>query len=141
MAISQGICLSFKQELFEGRHDFRTTGSTYKMALYTSSATISPASTVYTATGEASGTAYSAGGASLTNVDPALSGDYALLDFADIAWAASTITARGAMIYNSSVGNRAIAVIDFGSDKSSSASTFTVTFPAAAAATAIIRLS
>ena len=141
MAISQAICTSWLLELLRGVHDFRTTGDSFKIALYSSSANLSSATTAYTATGEVSGTGYTAGGATLTNVNPTSSGTTAYLDFADATWAASTITARGALIYNDTeAGDPAVCVLDFGSDKSSSASTFSIIFPAAAADSAIIRI-
>lgn len=142
MAITQALCTSFKKELFEGTHDFSASGGdTIKMALYTSSASLDATTTAYSATNEVSGTGYSAGGATLTNVDPSISATTAFIDFDNVTWSSSTITARGALIYNSSKSNRAIAVLDFGSDKSSSSSDFTVTFPAADASNAIIRIT
>lgn len=141
MAISQAICDSFKKEMLDGIHNFATAGDTFKIALYTTSANLGSTTTAYTATGEASGTGYTAGGSSLTGQVTAQSTSTSYVDFADISWAASTITARGALIYNSSKANRAVIVLDFGSDKSSSASTFTVIFPTADATNAIIRIS
>ena len=141
MAISQSLCTSFLVELFRGVHDFRTTGDSFKLALYSSSASLSSATTAYTSSNEVTGTNYTAGGATLTNVNPTSSGTTAYIDFADASWAASTITARGALIYNDTeAGDPAVCVLDFGSDKSSSASAFTVVFPAAAADSAIIRI-
>lgn len=141
MSIQQSICTSFLVELFRGTHDFRTTGDSFKIALYSSSASLGPSTTAYTSTNEVSGTGYSAGGTALTNVNPTSSGTTAYIDFADVSWAGSTITARGAMIYNDTeAGDPAVAVFDFGSDRSSSASAFTITFPSAAADTAVIRI-
>lgn len=116
-------------------------GNTYKIALYTSTAALSKASTVYTATGEVSGTGYTAGGATLTGLTQALDTDTAIMDFADPSWANSTITARGAMIYDSTNGNKARAVLDFGADVTSTAATFSVQLPAPAAATAVIKFA
>lgn len=142
MASTQAICTSFLKELGQALHDFTvTTGHVFKIALYSSSAAMSSATTVYSATNEVSGTGYSAGGAALTNITPVSSGTTVIFDFADASWAASTITARYALIYNTTSTNRAVCVLDFGSNKTSSTSTFTVVFPAAAADSAIIRLS
>jgi hypothetical protein len=142
VAITQALCTSFKQELLTGTHDFtNSTGDAFKIALFTSSATLSASTTAYSATNEAAGTGYSAGGNTLTNVTPTTSGTTALTDFADTTWSTSTITARGALIYNSSASNAAVAVLDFGSDKSSSAGDFTIQFPAADASNAIIRIA
>ena len=135
------MCTSFRQELLTGLHDFTlTTGSVFKIALYTNSASFTAATTDYTATNEVSGTGYSAGGLTLTNVTPTTSGTTALADFADATWSTATITARGALIYNSTAGTNAVAVLDFGSDKTSTAADFTVTFPAADASNAIVRI-
>lgn len=112
-----------------------------ELALYTSSATLNAGTTAYVTTNEASGTAYSAGGNTLTNVTPTLDSTTAITDFDNTSWTSSTITARGALIYNSSASNKAVAVLDFGSDKSSSNGTFSIIFPAAAASTAIIRIA
>jgi hypothetical protein len=139
MAISQGMASSFKSELLGGIHDLDT--DVIKIALYTSSATLSAATTVYTTSNEVVGTAYVAGGNTLTSPVISLDGTTGICDFADSTWAAATITARGAMIYNSSKADRAIAILDFGSDKISTAGDFTVIMPAAAAATAIVRIA
>jgi hypothetical protein len=136
------MCTSFKKEILEALHDFtNSTGDLFKIALYTSSATLGAATTVYAVTNEVSGTGYTAGGANLTNVTPSSSGTTAFTDFSDVTFAGSTITARGALIYNSSASDRAVCVLDFGSDKSSSAGDFTIVFPAATAADAIIRIA
>lgn len=141
MAITQAFCNSFKTEALTGLHNFTTTtGNAFKIALYTSSATLGASTTAYSTTNEVVGTGYSAGGAALTNVTPVLSGSTAIVDFADVTWSTSTITARGALIYNSTNSDRGVLVLDFGSDKSSSAGDFTVLFPAADASNAIIRL-
>jgi hypothetical protein len=142
MAITQALCTSFKQELLTGTHNFTTsTGDAFKMALYTSSATLSAATTAYATTNEVTGTGYSAGGNTLTNVTPTTSGTTALTDFADSTWSTATITARGALIYNSTDSNKSVLVLDFGSDKTSTAGDFTVIFPAADASNAIIRIA
>lgn len=142
MAISQAMCTSFKQELLTGTHNFTaTTGDVFKIALYTSSATLDATTTAYSATNEVSGTGYTAGGNTLTNVTPTTSGTTAFTDFADTTWAAATITANGAMIYNSSKANKAVAVLAFGGDKTSTAGDFTVIFPTADASNAIIRIA
>jgi len=143
MAITQAMCTSFKVELLQGIHDFTaSTGDVFKLALYTSSATLGASTTVYSSSDEVpnSGT-YSAGGGTLTNITPTSSGTTALTDFDDVSFTSATITARGALIYNSSESNKAVAVLDFGSDKSSTAGTFTIQFPAATASDAIIRIS
>lgn len=142
MAITQTLTTSFKQELMEAIHDFQNGGDTFKIALYTSDATLDATTTAYSATNEVSGTGYVAGGASLTNVSPTTSGTVAYVDFNDVTWSTSTITnARGALIYNSSKANRAVAVLDFGGNKSTSASDFVIQFPAPNANNAIIRIS
>jgi len=141
MAITQAMATSFKAEVLEGRHDFRVAGSTFKIALYLSTATLSAATTAYTTTGETTGTGYTAGGNTLTNVNPTTSGTTGFTDFGNTTWVTSTITARGALIYNSSVGNRAVEVLDFGSDKQSSTGDFTIQFPTASAANAILRIA
>lgn len=142
MAITQAVCASFKQEILVGTHDFTaSTGDTFKLALYTSSATMDSSATAYSATNEVSGTGYTAGGNALTSVTPVLSGTTALCDFADTSWTTATITARGALLYNSSKSNKAVAVFDFGSDRISTASTFAITFPTADSSNAVIRIS
>ena len=143
------MCTSFKKELLYGAHDFdTTTGDTFKIALYTNSASFNAATTAYTTANETSGTAYNAGGETLNSVDPSSSGTTALLDFNDATWATSTITARGALIYNTSpnttsiaLTNPSVVVLDFGSDKTSTAGNFTVVFPTADASNAIIRIA
>ena len=140
------FCTSFKEELLEGVHDFRLTGGdTFKLALFTNTASFTAATTAYTATNEvgASGS-YSAGGGTLTRVDPATSGTTAFTDFADLTFTTATITARGALIYNSTPAhtytNPTCVVLDFGSDKTSTAGDFTIVFPTADASNAIIRI-
>ena len=143
MAITQAVCTSFKQEILVEGHDFTaTTGDTFKIALYSSSATLSASTTAYSATNEVSNSGtYSAGGGSLTSVTPTTSGTTALCDFANISFTSATITARGALIYNSSASNKAVVVLDFGGDKTSTSGTFTIAFPAADASNAILRLA
>ena len=148
MAITQAMCTSFKVELLNGVHAFGTTVAragttpdTFNLALYTSSATLDATTTAYTATNEVSGTGYVAGGQALTTVAPTSSGTTAYLDFNDETWTSSTITARGALIYNSTQSNKSVAVLDFGSDKTSTAGDFTVVFPTADASNAIIRIA
>ena len=137
------MCTSFKGELLEAVHNFKNSGgNTFKLALYTNSASFTAATTAYTATNEYSGTGNTAAGNTLTRVDPSTSGTTALTDFADSAWTSSTITARGALLYNDTAsGDPSCLVLDFGADKSSSSGTFTVQFPAADASNAIIRIA
>jgi len=156
LAITTAMATSFKSELLQGIHNFHNgsgggtttttgTGNTFKIALYTSSATMSASTTAYATTNEVSGTGYTAAGNTLTNVDPTTSGTTALTDFADSTWSSSTITARGALIYNSSTtagsANRAVCALDFGADKTSTSGDFTIQFPAADASNAIIRIA
>jgi len=148
MAITQAMCTSFKVELLNGIHAFGTTvargdtsADTMKMALYTSSASLGAATTAYTVSGEASGAGYSAGGQDLTTVAPTSSGTTAFLDFNDETWSSATITARGALIYNDTQSDKAVAVLDFGGDKTSTAGDFTVVFPTADSSNAIIRIA
>jgi len=142
MAITQAMCTSFKKELLEGTHDFKNSGgSTFKLALFTSSATLGAATTAYATTNEVSGTGYSAGGNTLTRVDPSTSGTTAFTDFADTTFSTATITANGALIYNSSASDKAVIVLAFGGDKTSTAGDFTVQFPTADASNAIIRIA
>ena len=143
MAITQAVCTSFKQEILVETHDFTaTTGDTFKIALYSSSASLGASTSAYSSSNEvsASGT-YTAGGGSLTNVTPTTSGTTALTDFADISFTSATITARGALIYNSDDSNKAAVVLDFGGDQTSTSGTFTIQFPAADASNAILRLA
>lgn len=136
------MCTSFKGEVLQALHNFTlSTGNVFKIALYTNSASFTAATTVYTTANEVIGTGYTAGGNTLTNVTPTTSGTTALTDFADTTWSTSTITARGAMIYNSTNGNRAVVILDFGSDKVSTAGDFTIIFPTPDATNAIIRIA
>lgn len=151
MAISQALCTSFKSQLLKGTHDFtNSTGNTFKLALYAISsggksgttAGLGATTTAFTTSGEvASSGSYATGGATLTNVTPTTSGTTAFTDFADVSFTTATITARGALIYNSSATNAAVGVLDFGADKTSTSGTFTIQFPTANASNAIIRIA
>jgi hypothetical protein len=137
------MCTSFKQELMVATHDFTaSTGNTFKLALYDNNASFTAATTAYTATDEVSGTGYSAGGGTLTNVTPTTSGTTAYGDFDDLTFSTATITARGALIYNdTAAGDPSVVVLDFGADKTSTAGDFTIVFPTADASNAIIRIA
>ena len=145
MAVTSAICTSFKQEILVGTHNFTaTTGDTFKIALFTSSATLGAGTTAFSTTNEitnTSGTAYTSGGATLTSVTPTTSGTTALCDFADVSFTSASFTANGALIYNSSQSNKAVAAIAFGSDKTVTSGTFTIQFPTADATDAIIRIA
>ena len=137
------MCTSFKKELLEAVHNFKLSGgSTFKLVLYDNNASFNAATTAYTATNEISGTGYSAGGGTLTRVDPSDSGTTALTSFANLTFSTATITARGALIYNdSAAGDPSVIVLDFGSDKTSTAGDFTIVFPTVNASDAIIRIA
>ena len=137
------MCTSFKKELMEAKHNFLLSGGdTFKLAMYTNSASFDASTTAYTATNEVSGTGYSAGGGTLTRVDPTTSGTTAFTDFGDLTFSSSTITARGALIYNdTAAGDPSVVVLDFGSDKSSTSGDFVIQFPTADASSAIIRIA
>ena len=140
MAITQTMCTSFKKELLEGVHNFNASGGhTFKIALYTSSATLGADTTIYSTVGEVSGTAYTAGGFTLTNKSPEKSGTTGLCSFAGAYWNSSSITARGALIYNTSQGNKAVITLDFETDKTSNPD-FRIDFPAETATGALIRV-
>ena len=147
MAITTAMCTSFKKELLEAKHDFNaSSGDTFKIALYTSSATLGASTTDYSVTNEIVGVGYSAGGNTLTNIDPTTSGTTAFTDFADTTWSAATITANGALIYNTTTDSgsgttNAVCVLAFGGDKTSTNGDFTIQFPAADASNAIIRIA
>jgi hypothetical protein len=142
MAITSAICTSFKQELLVGTHNFTaSTGDSFKLALYTSSATLGASTTTYTTSNEVSGTNYTAGGNTLTSVTPTTSGTTAICDFADLTFGTATVTARGCLIYNDTQSDKAVAAIDFGGDKTSTAGNFTIVFPSPTATGAIIRLA
>lgn len=137
MAITAALCTDAKQKFLDGTHD---AADTYKIALYTSAAALDAATASYTTSGEVTGTGYTAGGQTLTARTSGTGSGQAWIDFDDVSWPASTFTARGALIYNSSKSNAAVAVFDFGADKSVSAGTFTLQMPVAAANTALIRI-
>ena len=142
MAITQSMATSFKKELLEGKHNFLASGgNSFKLALYTSSATMGAATTAFTTTNQASGTNYTSGGNALTNINPSSSGTTAFTDFADLTFGTATVTARGCMIYNDTNADRNVAVFDFGGDKTSTAGSFTIQFPTADASNAIIRIA
>ncbi|MDB4614527.1 hypothetical protein OAH18_02430 [bacterium] len=143
MAISTAMCTSFKKEVLEAKHNFLASGgNSFKLALYTSSATLGAATTAYSATNETSGTNYTAGGAALTNVDPSSSGTTGFTDFADLTFSNVTVTANGALIYNDTAsGDPAVCSLAFGGDKTSTAGDFTIQFPTADASNAIIRIA
>jgi|TARA_R110000824_G_scaffold75593_1_gene191719 hypothetical protein len=143
MAITSTLTTSFKKELLEATHNFKASGgNSFKLALYTSSATMGATTTAYSTNQEASGTNYSAGGSALTNVAPTSSGTTGFTDFNDLTFGTATITARGCLIYNDTAsGDPAVAAIDFGGDKTSTAGDFTIVFPAKASGTAIIRIA
>ena len=137
------MCTSFKKELMEAVHNFKNSGgNTFNIALYTNSASFTAATTAYTTSNEVSGTGYTAKGASLTRVDPTTSSTTAFTDFADVTFSSSSITARGALIFNDSASrDPTVLVLDFGADKSSTSGDFTIQFPTADASNAIIRIA
>ena len=150
MAITSAVCTSFKVELLKGEHNFTaSTGDTFKIALFTSSATLGASTTDYSTSNEitnTSGTAYTAGGASLTSVTPTSSGTTAYCDFSDVSWSSASFTANGCLIYNTTTGTGssttdAICAVAFGGDKTVSSGTFTIQFPTADASDAILRIA
>ena len=145
MAITSAICTSFKQEILVGTHNFTaTSGNTFKIALFTSDESLCASTTAYGTSNEitnSSGTAYTAGGATLTSVTPTTSGTTAICDFSDVSYTSASFTANGALIYNDSQSDKAVAVIAFGGDKTVSSGTFTIQFPTADASNAIIRIA
>ncbi len=142
MAISQAMCTSFKAEILKGVHNFTAASDQFKLALYTSSASLGASTTAYTSSNEVSGTGYTAKGAFLTSVTPTTSGTTALTDFNDLTFSTATITARGALIYNeAATSDPSVCVLDFGGDKTSTNGDFTIQFPAADASNAIIRIA
>ncbi len=145
MAIASAVCNSFKQEILVGTHNFTaSSGNAFKLALYTSSATLNKTTTAYATTNEISntaGSAYSAGGIALTSVTPVLSTDTACCDFADVSWTSASFTANGCLIYNDTNADRAVCAIAFGGDKTVTSGTFTIEFPAADASNAILRIA
>ena len=145
MAITSAICNSFKTEILKAVHNFTaSSGNTFNIALYTSSATLNKSTTAYSSTNEianTSGSAYVAGGKALTSVTPALSTDTACCDFADISYTSASFTANGCLIYNDTNADRAVCAVAFGSDKTVTSGTFTIQFPAADASNAIVRIA
>jgi hypothetical protein len=147
VAITTAMCTSFKAELLEGKHDFNaSSGHTFKIALFTSSATLGAATTDYSTSNEVVGTGYTAGGNTLTNIDPTTSGTTAFTDFSDTTFSTATITANGALIYNTTLDGgtgttNAVAALAFGGDKTSTNGDFTIQFPTADASNAIIRIA
>ena len=141
------MCTSFKQELLEGGHNFKNSGGhTFKLAMYTNSASFDAATTTYQTQYEVTGSGYTAGGGTLTRVDPTTSSTTAFTDFADLTFSNATVTARGALIYNTTTAGGSgttdtVVVLDFGADKTSTAGDFTIQFPAADASNAIIRIA
>jgi len=143
MAITTAMCTTFKKEILEAVHNFKNTGgSTFNLALYTSSASLGASTTAYTTSNEVSGTGYTAKGAALTRVDPSNDGTTGITDFANLTFSSSTITANGALIFNDSAsGDPAVCALAFGGDKTSTSGDFTITFPTADASNAIIRIA
>ena len=146
MAITSAVCNSFKTEVLQALHNFTaSSGNSFKLALYTSSATLNKSTTAYSSSNEisnTSGSAYSAKGKALTSVTPVLSTDTACCDFADVSWTSASFTANGCLIFNDSAsGDPAVCAVAFGGDKTVSSGTFTIQFPAAAATTAIVRIA
>jgi len=145
MTIASAVCNSFKQEILVGTHNFTaSSGNAFKLAMYTSSASLGAGTTAYATTNEitnASGSAYSAGGKTIVSVTPVLDGTVAVCDFADISFTSASFTANGCLIYNDTQADKAVCVVAFGGDKTVSSGTFTIQFPAAAASTAIVRIA
>ena len=145
MAIASAVCNSFKQEILVGTHNFTaSSGNAFKLALYTSSASLGAGTTAYSSSNEisnTSGSAYSAGGKTIVSVTPALDGSVAVCDFADISFTSASFTANGCLIYNDTNADRAVCAIAFGGDKTVSSGTFTIQFPAADASNAILRIA
>ena len=142
MAIATAMCTSFKKELLEAKHNFLNSGGdTFKLAMFTSSVTLNASTTAYATSNEITGTGYTAGGGTLTRVDPSTSSTTALTDFANLTFSSSSLTANGALIYNDSNSDRAVCSLAFGADKTSSSGDFTIQFPAADASNAIIRIA
>ena len=145
MAISSAVCNSFKQEILVGTHNFTaSSGNAFKLALYQSDASLGASTTAYSTSEEitnTSGSAYTAGGKTITSVTPALDGSTACCDFADVSFTSASFTANGCLIYNDTQSDKAVCVVAFGGDKTVSSGTFTIQFPAAAASTAIVRIA
>ena len=142
MSITSALCTSFKQEILVGTHNFTaSSGNSFKLALYTSSATLNASTTAYTTSNEVSGTGYTAAGAALTSVTPTTSSTTAFCDFNDLTFSSSTITANGALIFNDTQSDKAVCTLAFGGDKTSTSGDFTIQFPTADASNAIIRIA
>ena len=143
MAIAQAVCNTFKSELLGAVHDFDSgSGQAFKLALYTSAANLSAATTAYTATGEVSASGqYTAGGGILQSQTVSLDNATGIVDFADLSFTGVTLTAGGALIYNTSASNKAVCVLSFGGDKTATSGTFTIVFPAFTSAAAILRIA
>ena len=143
MAITQAVANSFKQQILQSQHNFtQTTGNVFKLALYTSAATLDSSTTVYTSTNEVANTGqYVTGGGTLVNITPFVSSGVACVDFNDLSFTGVTLTARGALIYNTSNTNAAVCVLDFGADKTATSGTFTIQFPANTTSAALLRIS
>lgn len=143
MAITQAVCNTFKSEILGAVHDFDSgSGQVFKLALYSSAATLNANTTVYSSSNEVSNTGqYTAGGGVLTSQQVSLDGSVAIIDFADLSFTGVTLTARGALIYNTSASNKSVCVLDFGADKTATSGTFTIQFPAFTSAAAILRIA
>ncbi len=143
MAITQAVCNTFKSEILGAVHDFDSgSGQVFKLALYSSAATLDANTTVYSSSNEVGNTGqYSAGGGVLTSQQVSLDGSVAIIDFADLSFTGVTLTARGALIYNTSASNKSVCVLDFGADKTATSGTFTIQFPAFTSAAAILRIA
>ena len=143
MAITQAVCNTFKSEILGAVHDFDSgSGQVFKLALYSSAATLDANTTVYSSSDEVSNTGqYTAGGGVLTSQQVSLDGSVAIIDFADLSFTGVTLTARGALIYNTSASNKSVCVLDFGADKTATSGTFTIQFPAFTSAAAILRIA
>jgi hypothetical protein len=143
MAITQAVCNTFKSELLGAVHDFDSgSGQAFKLALYTSAANLSAATTAYTSSGEVANSGqYTATGGILQSQQVSLDGSVGIVDFADLSFTGVTLTARGALIYNTSASDKAVCVLDFGSDKTATSGTFTIVFPAFTSAAAILRIA
>ena len=143
MSITQAVCNSFKQQLLDGIHDFESGGDVFKLALYSSAATLNATTTVYSSTNEVTGTggSYSLGGGTLASQQTSLDGSVASVNFANLSFTGVTLTARGALLYNDTESDKAVAVLDFGADKTATSGTFTIQFPAFTSAAAILRIA
>ena len=142
MAITQAVANSFKQQILQSQHNFtQTTGNVFKLALYTSAATLDSSTTIYTSTNEVANTGqYTTGGGTLVNITPFVSSGVACVDFNDLSFTGVTLTARGCLIYNTSSTNAAVCVLDFGADKTATSGTFTIQFPANTTSAALLRI-